>query len=57
MVKLSEDGGKSWLKEQRLTGDGADGTHPRIIGTQEGFRVFWTEWHDNGDAVGMMSAI
>lgn len=55
MVKVSEDAGKSWLKEQRLTGDGADGLHPRIIGTADGFRVFWTEWLENGDAKGMMS--
>ncbi len=57
MVKVSEDGGKSWLKEQRLTADGADGSHPRIIGTAGGFRVFWTEWLENGDAKGMMSVL
>ena len=57
MAKVSKDGGKSWLKALRLTADGAEGSHPRIIGTSNGFRVFWTEWQENGDAIGMMSAI
>jgi hypothetical protein len=57
IVKVSEDGGKSWLKAKRLTGDGADGSHPKIVGTADGFRVFWTEWLENGDAKAMMSAL
>ncbi|MCK5829265.1 MAG: exo-alpha-sialidase [Methylococcales bacterium] len=57
MAKLSEDGGQSWLKEHRLTADGAEPSHPRIIGTPDGFRFFWTEWQENGDAVAVMSEL
>jgi len=57
MAKLSEDGGQSWLKEHRLTADGAEPSHPRIIGTPDGFRFFWTEWQENGDAIAIMSEL
>jgi Neuraminidase (sialidase) len=56
MAKVSEDGSKSWLKERRLTSEGVDALHPRIVSTPDGFRVFWTEWLENGDAKGMMAA-
>ncbi|MCF6202548.1 MAG: glycoside hydrolase [Methylococcaceae bacterium] len=57
MTKLSLDGGKSWQKEQRLTSEGAEPTHPRIIGTNDGFRFFWTEWLENGNAMLVMSEL
>lgn len=57
MAKLSEDGGNSWSAEQRLSLDGAEPSHPKIIGTLTGFHFFWTEWQENGDAVVMMSEI
>ncbi len=54
LLRVSGDGGKSWSKELRLTQDGVDASHPKIVGTLDGFRVFWTEWLDNGDAIGKM---
>jgi hypothetical protein len=57
MVKLSEDGGESWSAERRLSLDGAEPSHPKIIGTASGFRFFWTEWQKNGDAIVVMSEI
>ncbi len=57
MVKSSEDGGESWSAEHRLSLDGAEPSHPKIIGTASGFRFFWTEWQENGDAIVMMSEI
>jgi len=57
LLRVSGDGGKSWSKELKLTRDGVDASHPKIVGTEDGFRVFWTEWLDNGDAIGMMSVL
>lgn len=57
MAKLSKNGGQSWLKEYRLTTDGAEPSHPRIIGTPDGFRFFWTEWQENGNAITIMSEL
>ena len=57
MVRISKDGGLSWLAERRLSLDGAEPSHPKIIATASGFRFFWTEWQDSGDAIVMMSKI
>lgn len=55
--KASNDGGRSWSNEQRLTLDGAEPSHPRIIATEKGFLFFWTEWQKNGDAVAIISEL
>lgn len=57
MVKLSDDGGNSWLEEKRLSLDGAEPSHPKIVGTTDSFLFFWTEWQENGDAIVMMSEL
>ncbi len=57
LMKVSGDGGRSWSKEIKLTQDGVDASHPKIVGALDGFRVFWTEWLDNGNAIGMMSVL
>ncbi len=56
-AKFSGNGGLSWSNEQRLTGDSAEPSHPRIIATPSGFRFFWTEWQENGDAVAIISEL
>lgn len=55
VVKLSDDNGQSWQEDQALTTLGSKPSHPRIVGTPEGFRFFWTEWQDDGRAVAVMS--
>lgn len=40
---LSEDGGLNWSAPRRLSDAGANASHPRIVATRWGFRVFWTE--------------
>ncbi len=57
LLRVSGDGGRSWSKELRLTQEDVDASHPKIVGTLDGFRVFWTEWLDNGDAISMMSVL
>jgi Neuraminidase (sialidase) len=57
MTKASADGGQSWSNELRLTGDGAEPSHPRIVATSNGFRFFWTEWQENGGAVAIISEL
>ena len=55
MVRLSDNNGESWQKEKALTAIGAEPSHPRIVGTPEGFRFFWTEWQEDGRAMTVMS--
>ncbi len=55
--KISTDGGATWSDELRLTSDGAEPSHPRIIATPEGFLFFWTEWQKNGDALAIFSKL
>jgi hypothetical protein len=55
VVRLSDDHGVSWQKEQSLSALGAEPSHPRIVATSEGFRFFWTDWKEDGSAVTMMS--
>lgn len=57
MAKLSDDGGISWQKPHRLTISGVEPSHPKIIGTPEGFRFFWTEWQPDGTAIVVMSQL
>jgi len=57
MSKASNDGGQTWSDEQRLSADGAEPSHPRIIATENGFQFFWTEWQENGDAVAIIAEL
>lgn len=57
IARISNDGGKSWSGEQQLTIKGAEPSHPRIVGTSQGFSVFWTEWQENGNAAVIMSTL
>jgi len=41
----SRDGGESWEAGERLSSRNVEATHPRIVSTPDGFRVFWTETH------------
>jgi Neuraminidase (sialidase) len=38
---VSSDQGRNWSEPRRLGGAGA--SHPRLVATSDGFRVFWTE--------------
>jgi len=57
MSKASSDGGQTWSDEQRLSADGAEPSHPRIIATENGFQFFWTQWQENGDAIAIISEL
>jgi hypothetical protein len=57
ITRASTDGGLTWSDELRLTADGAEPSHPRIIATPKGFRFFWTEWQKNGDALAIISEL
>ncbi len=57
VFKQSINGGEHWSEGTVLTAPGVGPSHPRIVTTGEGFRVFWTEWLDSGEAVAKMSAL
>ena len=57
MSKFSDDKGETWSETQLLTREGAEPSHPRIVSTPEGYRFFWTEWQENGDATLIMSEL
>lgn len=38
----SKDGGKTWSEKQQLSAKGTNASHPRVVHTQIGFRIFWT---------------
>jgi len=57
ITRSSTDGGQSWSNELQLTHEGAQPSHPRIIATADGFRFFWTEWQENGDALAIISKL
>jgi hypothetical protein len=40
---ISKDGGKTWRISTRLSSAKASSQHPRVVPTESGFRVFWTE--------------
>ena len=44
---LSNDAGASWSDAVRISVDGGNATHPRLLAMPSGFRVFWTE--QNGE--------
>ncbi|MDB6172670.1 MAG: exo-alpha-sialidase [Chthoniobacteraceae bacterium] len=39
----STDAGRNWSEPKRLSSIDTPATHPRVISTGKGFRVFWTE--------------
>jgi hypothetical protein len=39
----SADGGRTWTSAQRLSDQDVSATHPRVIATPAGARVFWTQ--------------
>lgn len=45
---LSTDAGKTWTKATELTGTGAIASHPRVVATPSGFRIFWTQRSADG---------
>lgn len=48
-ASLSEDSGRTWTPPRRLSGDSvASASHPRLVRTEAGFLVFWTEIHPDG---------
>jgi Neuraminidase (sialidase) len=38
---FSEDGGETWGAPVKISDGSSDCSHPRVVGTQAGFRVFW----------------
>jgi hypothetical protein len=46
----SRDNGVTWSEPQRLSSDEMHATHPRVVATSQGFRVFWTENADESKA-------
>lgn len=55
LTKISTNGGKTWSSAHQLSSDKAKPSHPRIVSSPEGFKFFWTEWQDNGNAIVKMS--
>ncbi|MDB6118884.1 MAG: repeat domain protein, partial [Verrucomicrobiaceae bacterium] len=41
-ASFSKDGGKSWSGPKTVSSLDASATHPRVISTALGFRIFWT---------------
>lgn len=44
----SRDGGRHWSEPLVLTPPGTEADHPRVVATESGFRVFWTEARPGG---------
>ena len=42
-TSLSTDGGKTWSPSAQQSLAGVNASHPLVLATTEGFRVFWTE--------------
>lgn len=42
---VSQDAGKNWSPPKRLSRSEVEASHPRLVATESGFRVFWTEGH------------
>jgi hypothetical protein len=45
---ISGDEGRSWSSPRVLSAPGIRATHPRVVATAGGFRVFWTETTSGG---------
>jgi len=43
MASVSSADGSSWSVPRRLSDSRSQATHPRVVTTRRGFRVFWTE--------------
>lgn len=46
VASLSVDGGNSWSPPKAVSEDGTWATHPRVVGTEDGFLLLWTESRD-----------
>ncbi|MBI2822955.1 MAG: exo-alpha-sialidase [Acidobacteria bacterium] len=46
-ASISRDGGRTWSAPQRLSQEGVSATHPKVIATSQGFRVFWTDTNED----------
>lgn len=42
-VMQSTDSGKTWSAPRQISEEGANATHPRLVATENGFRIFWTQ--------------
>lgn len=47
----SSDSGATWSAPERLSASGGNATHPRLVVTRDGFRVFWSETFSDGKSV------
>jgi len=48
VIATSKDNGKTWSEPARINDAGLSAAYPRILGTVDGFRVFWTELGADG---------
>jgi BNR/Asp-box repeat protein len=48
---VSGDDGKTWSSPRVLSASGVRATHPRVVATTSGFRVFWTELTRDGSVM------
>lgn len=46
LAASSRDGGRSWDTPRKMSQDGIWATHPRVVGTKDGFLILWTESSD-----------
>lgn len=53
----SGDNGQTWSQPRRLSAPGLTASHPRIVATPFGFRVFWTEARENGPVAWAMAGL
>lgn len=42
-IARSDDAGATWPLSRRITPNGTSASHPRVLKTARGFRVFWTQ--------------
>lgn len=54
---LSSDGGEHWSTPRQLSKAGATATHPRVLATRSGFRIFWSERGKDASAVWSSAAV
>lgn len=48
---ISKDGGTTWSKSVTLSSPEVTASHPRVLATANGFRVFWTEKGEQTPAI------